>query len=105
MVRYFFAWMPLVIVATVVLLALPWLGLIALMLFSLVTLAALAGTIVAVPYMLGRAIGRRWQRASGASPRTAAVLSPANSGARRTRRLPVGTAALLANAPAERDRA
>jgi hypothetical protein len=61
MVRYFYAWTPLVIVGTVVLLSLPWLGLIALMIASLVALvalAALAWAIVFVPYMLGRAIRR-----------------------------------------------
>jgi hypothetical protein len=77
MVRYFYAWTPLVIVMTVVLLALPWLGLIALMVFSLVALAALAFVFVFVPYMLIRAVSRRWQGLSGASPRTVAVLSPA----------------------------
>ena len=80
MVRYFYAWMPFVIVGTVVLLALPWLGLIALMVFALVALgalAALAWAIVFVPYMLVRAIGRRWQLHGGASPVTAAALSPA----------------------------
>jgi hypothetical protein len=62
MVRYFYAWTPLVIVATVLLLSLPWLGLIALMIaapFALVALAALAWAILAAPYMLGRAISRR----------------------------------------------
>lgn len=78
MVRYFYAWTPLVIVGTVFFLALPWLGLIALMIFSLVTLAALAAlawAIVFLPYKLSRAIGRRWHIRSGTSPRTAA-LSP-----------------------------
>lgn len=73
---YFYAWTPLVILGTVVLLSLPWLGLIALMLVSLVSLvalAALAWAILAVPYMLGRALSRRWQGRSGASPRTAAL--------------------------------
>jgi hypothetical protein len=105
MVRYFFAWMPLVIVGTVVLLALPWLGLIALMLVALVALVALAAlvwAIVAVPYMLGRAISRRWQ-GSGASPRTAAALSPANSGVRRTQSVPPGTTVLLGNHLPKRD--
>ena len=62
--RYFYAWTPFVIVGTVVLLSLPWLGLIALMvlaLVALVALAALASAIVAVPYVLVRSIGRRWQ--------------------------------------------
>ena len=55
--RYFYAWTPFVIVGTVVLLSLPWLGLIALMvsaLVALVALAALASAIVAVPYVLVR---------------------------------------------------
>jgi hypothetical protein len=72
--------MPLVIVWTVALLSLPWLGLIALTIFALVALgglAALAGAIVLVPYTLGRAIGRRYHMQSGASQRTAVALSPA----------------------------
>ena len=78
MVKYFYAWTPLVIVGTVVLLSLPWLGLFALLLVSLVALAALAAlawAIVAVPYMVGRAISHRWQGRTGASPRTAALSS------------------------------
>lgn len=73
MVRHFYALTPLVIVGTVVLLSLPWLGLIALMVFALVALgalAALAWGIVFVPYMLGRAIGRRWYMRGGAGPQT-----------------------------------
>jgi hypothetical protein len=58
MVRYFYVWTPLVIVGTVFFLSLPWLGLIALMIVSLVALAALALAIVFVPYMLSRAISR-----------------------------------------------
>ncbi len=78
MVSYFFAWTPLVIVVgTLVLLTNAYLALIALMIVSLVALAALAWAILAVPYMLGRAISRRWQGRRGASPRTAAALSPA----------------------------
>ena len=77
MVSYPFAWAPVVMVfGTVVLLTNGYLALIALMLVSLVVLAALAWAIVSVPYMLGRAVSRRWQGRSGASPRTA-TLSPA----------------------------
>src|SRR5438874_2452311 len=75
MVRYFYAWTPLVIVGMVVLLSMPWLGLIALMIVAmvaLVALAALAWAVVFLPYTLGRAISRRWRVRSGASPRTAA---------------------------------
>ena len=62
MLRYFYAWTPFVIVAAVVLLTLPWLGLFALVFFALVAvvaLGALAGAIVAAPYLLIRSIGRR----------------------------------------------
>jgi hypothetical protein len=101
MVRYFSAWTPLVIVGTVVLvLSVPWLGLIALMIVSLVALATLAWAIVSVPYVISRAISRSWQGRSGASPRTAAALSPAR---RRTRSVPAGATALLANPPPERE--
>jgi hypothetical protein len=74
MARYFYALTPLVVVGTVVTLSLPWLGLLALMIFSLGALAALAWAIVFVPYVLGRAISRRWQTPSGASPPTGATL-------------------------------
>jgi uncharacterized membrane protein len=77
MVRYFYAWTPLAIVAAVVLLSLPWLGLIALMIVALVALPALAIAIVFVPYMLIRAIGRRWQDRSAATAQTPAVVSRA----------------------------
>jgi hypothetical protein len=77
MVRYWFSWTPLVLVTTIVVLSLPWLGLIALAIVSLVALPALAFALIFVPYMLVRAIGRRWASHSGASPRTATVPSPA----------------------------
>jgi hypothetical protein len=76
MVRYFYALAPLVVVGTVVLLSLPWLGLIALMIFALVglvALAALAWAIVFVPFALGRAIIRRWHGGSGAHQPGAAL--------------------------------
>jgi hypothetical protein len=106
MVRYFYAWTPLVIVATVFLLSAPWLGLIALMivaLVALVALAALAWAIGFVPYMLIRAIGRRWHGRSGASPRPAPALSPADSGVRPTRPMSAAATVLLANTRSERD--
>jgi hypothetical protein len=60
MERYFINWIPFVIAVALVLLALPWLGVIALMVFVLAAfagLAALAWAIVAAPLALGRAIG------------------------------------------------
>jgi amino acid transporter len=75
MVNYFYKWTPLVIVVTVAILSLPWLGLIALTIISLVALAALALAFVFVPYLLIGAISR-WHSRSGAGPRTAEALSP-----------------------------
>jgi hypothetical protein len=77
MVRYFYSLTPLFIVGTLFILALPWLGLIALMIVTLAALPALVWAIVFVPYTVGRAISRRWQLASGAFPRPTAALSPA----------------------------
>ena len=80
MVRYFYAWTPLVTVAAVLILSMPWLGLFALVIVALVALAALAAlawAVVFVPYMLSRSISRRWHARSGASPRTAPALTAA----------------------------
>jgi hypothetical protein len=63
MVRYFYAWAPLVVVGALVLLSLPWLGLIALFvatLLALAALAALAWATVAAPLAVGHAIARHW---------------------------------------------
>jgi len=83
MVRYFYAWTPLVIVGTIFLVALPWLGLIALMLVTITVLPALALAILFAPYMLVRAIVRHSHRVQ---PQALALPSP---DAHR----PVGTAA------------
>jgi hypothetical protein len=77
MVRYFYAWTPLVAVGTVTILTLPWLGLIALMLVALVALPTLAFAIVGVPYVLIRAIVRGLHGRNVARPRTTPLLSPA----------------------------
>ena len=76
MVGYLFAWAPLVIVGTVALLALPWLGLFALMIFSLVALAVLAafaGAIVAIPLAVTHAIAGRWRGRAGVDRSRAAL--------------------------------
>lgn len=105
MVRYFYAWTPLAIVAGAgILIASPYLALIALLIVSLAALAAIAWAIVSVPLMLSRAISRSWHGQGGASPRTAVALSPATSVVRRTRSMPTGATALLASPPSERAR-
>jgi hypothetical protein len=77
MARYFFAWTPLVIVvATAVLLTIPYLALIAFMIVALAVLTTLVWAIVSVTYILGRAIPRRWLNRSAARPQTATVSSP-----------------------------
>ena len=76
MFRYFYSLTPLVIVGTVLILSLPWLGLFALMVFALVALAALAAlawAIVVAPYLLIRSIGRRWHGRSLAYQPSAAL--------------------------------
>jgi hypothetical protein len=78
MVGYFYAWAPLVIVGTVVLLALPWLALIALFVFALAAvaaLAALAWATVAAPYLLGRSVYRHFHE-----PTTASARNPIHAG-------------------------
>jgi type IV secretory pathway protease TraF len=78
MVRYFYAWTPLVVVGAVVLLALPWLGLIALVIAALAALAslvALARATVTASLAVGHAIGHRWHdRSAAPQPSRALVL-------------------------------
>ena len=78
MVMDFYAWTPLVVVAAVFILSMPWLGLIALMIAAIVALvgAALAWAVLFVPYMLSRVLSRCWPLRGGATPRTAPGLSP-----------------------------
>jgi hypothetical protein len=103
MVRYFYLWPPLVIVAgTAVLVVSPYLALIALMIVALGVLAALTWAIAWAPLLLSRAISRRWHGRRDASPRTAAALSPATSVARRARSMPAAATVLLASPPADR---
>jgi hypothetical protein len=58
-VAYFFKWIPLVGIAAVFILSLPWLGVIALMVVA-AALAALAAATVYVPYRFGRKIIHNW---------------------------------------------
>ena len=67
MVRYFYAWTPLLIVGTLCILSLPWLGLIVLMIVAVVALPTLALALVIVPYMVGQALGRHWHQRADAS--------------------------------------
>ena len=75
---YFYKWTPLILIGTLCILALPWLGLIALFVVALVVLPAIAWVAVYLPYRLSRAIGRGFQAYTAPKPRpTAAVYQPA----------------------------
>lgn len=106
MVRYFYAWTPLLIVGTVVLLSAPWLGVIALMLVALVLLVALAALVSAIALALralSGAIGHRWHGRSAARQVMGPALSPTSSGDRPTQLVPTGATLLVARPPSERD--
>lgn len=78
--RYFYAWTPLVLIGAVVLLSLPWLGLIALVIFgfaAVAMLAALVWAIVAAPIAAGHAIRRRWRKSGRVGHRLAEPSQPA----------------------------
>ena len=78
MVRYFYAWTPLVVISAVVLLSLPWLALIALAIAvaaALGALAALAWAIVEAALAGGRAIGHAWHGQRVPEP-TPALVAP-----------------------------
>jgi hypothetical protein len=90
MIRYFYAWTPLVFVTTLVVLAIPWLGLIALAVFSLVALGALALGAVVAPFMLIQAINHRWHRHSDSSAQPA--LAPSRAAGVRVADNPVEVA-------------
>jgi hypothetical protein len=106
MVRYWYSCTPLVVILTVIPLALPWLGLIALMLFALIALAALgalAWGIVLVPHMLVRSVGRRRHSRSGTA-RQPAMPSAARSRVEPAQSMPAAAAVLLASPPSEPER-
>ncbi|HZO34310.1 MAG TPA: hypothetical protein VFB17_04455 [Gaiellaceae bacterium] len=78
MVRYFYAWAPLAVVAaTAVTLTIPYLALVVLLIVAVAALAGLAWAAVAVPYKLGRAIIGRLHGETDLTPQPAPVLSPA----------------------------
>ncbi len=106
MVRYFYAWTPFLIVGTVVLLSLPWLGAIALMLVSVVLLVALAELAYAIAgalRVLSRAISHPWHGQSGARQTLTPATSPASSDDGPSQLVPAGATLLLARQPSERD--
>src|SRR5262245_1362680 len=105
MVRYWYSFTPLVVIPTVILLALPWLGVIALMLVALVALAALgalARGIIVVPRMLVRSVGRRLHSRSGTRRQPARSAARAPVGPAQS--MPAGAAVLLVSPPSESER-
>ena len=105
MVRYWYSLTPLVVILTVTLLALPWLGLIALMLFALVALAALgalAWGVVFMLHMLVWSVSRRLHIRSGAGRE--AALSAARPRVGPAQSMPAGAAVLIASPPSDSER-
>jgi hypothetical protein len=76
MFAYFYKLTPVFIVGAICVLALPWLGLIALFVVSVVVLLAVACLFVYLPYRLLQAVGRATSH-SRVEPRPVAVLSVA----------------------------
>jgi hypothetical protein len=102
MVRYFYAWAPLVIVAgTIVLVTIPELALIGLVYVAFMVLVALARAIVSMPRVLSRAVTRRPQDGRSVSYRAAAAAEGINLGARRIRSVAAGATALFATSRSE----
>jgi hypothetical protein len=77
MVRYFYLWVPPFLIGTLCILALPWLGLIALMIVARALVTAIALVFVYVPYGLGRAMSPLTHSRGEANPRPAAVVAVA----------------------------
>jgi hypothetical protein len=105
MVRYWYSLSPFIVILAVVTLALPWLGLIALMLFALVAVAALgalAWGIVFVPQLLARSARRRWRSLSDMG-RQPAALSTARPHVASAESMPAAPV-LLVSQPSESDR-
>jgi hypothetical protein len=96
MANYFYKWTPLLIVGTVVLLGLPWLGFFALIFVVAVVLGALATLALAIASAIG-ALSRAVRR--GMAP----VLSPARFSHRSTQPVRTNATAFFAGLHSERE--
>lgn len=97
MANYFYNWTPIVVIGTVLILGLPWLGLFALIFVASFVFAALATVALGLAWTIaavGRAIGREWHRLSGASDGTAPAPRP--SVRRPTQLVPLGATVMFA---------
>jgi hypothetical protein len=82
MANYFYKWTPLFVLGTVLLLGLPWLGLIALVVVVLVLVSAVATLAFGVAWAIGtvsRAITRRWHGRTALGHGMAPALSHVSS--------------------------
>jgi hypothetical protein len=96
MANYFYKWAPLLIVGTVVLLGLPWLGLLALIFVVTVLLGALAALGLAIVSAIA-ALSRTVRR--GMAP----ALSPLRSSHRSAPLVPTAATVFLARTHPERE--
>ena len=106
MLRYWYSFSPLVVILTVAIFALLWLGLIALMVLALIAFAALgalAWGFVVVPQMLVRFVGRHLHSRSDA-PRQPATLPAARPRVGTAQPMPARAALLVASPPPDSER-
>ena len=106
MLSYCYAWTPIVIIGSFSVLAIPWLGLLALLVLvtgALVLVGGLISAIVWVPLTLGRAIRRRWIARIRASEQLDGIEQWATT-RQATGSMPVTGTVLVAGSRARRDR-
>jgi amino acid transporter len=93
MANYFYKWIPLFVLGTILLLGLPWLGLIALIVVVFSLFSALAALTFAVGRAIGavsRAIARQWDGRTSPRHGMAPNLAPAPSAQRPAQLPPTG---------------
>ena len=107
MLTYCYAWTPIVLIASFSVLAVPWLGFLALLVLvagALVLVAGLISAIVWAPVTLGRAIRRRWIARIQASGQLGGIEPWATAARQATGSRPVTGTVLAAGSRARRDR-
>jgi hypothetical protein len=98
MLTYCYAWTPLVIVTTVAVLSIPWLGLIALIVLLLAVIAALGALLAGIAsgaHLLGQATAHRSQERYVTTVRTPTTASPVDASLSATSPAAVGATLLL----------
>jgi hypothetical protein len=107
MLSYCYAWTPFVLIGSLALLALPWLGLLALLVVALGAVLVLAGLISAIlwaPVTATRAVLRRRHARIGRPELPGRALRWPRLRRRSTRSIPAGVMSLVSGRRPPRDR-